>query len=70
VNHQVHDAVRLKVGNANGFDLALLVQFFHRAPFAIYITIGLMDKIQVNIIQLQAIKDLSKALSMFSWLVL
>jgi len=35
MNDQVHDSVRQKVRDPNGPRFALLVQFFHRAPFAV-----------------------------------
>jgi hypothetical protein len=54
MNHQVDDPVSLKVGNPDCSDFALSIQFFHRTPFTIHIAVGLMNKIQVKVIQLQA----------------
>jgi len=54
VNHQVHDSVWLKIGDPDCPDLSLLIQLFHRPPFAIHITKRLMDEIQIKIIQLQS----------------
>ena len=63
MNHQVHDAIRLKVGNPDRSDFALLVQFLHRAPLTIHIAEGLMNQIQVNVIQLQALQGIFKGFS-------
>lgn len=60
VDDQVNHAVSLKIRDADRSDLTLLIEFFHRSPFAIDIAVGLMDEIQIYIIQLQAIEGVIK----------
>src|SRR5690242_21580638 len=56
VNHQVHEAVRMKVRNADGLDRASAIRLLHRAPLAIYVAIGLMNQVQVEVFQLQPLE--------------
>src|ERR1051325_5455673 len=56
VQHEVHDTVRMKVGDANRPDFARAVQVLHRAPLAIHVAKWLMNEIQVHIVQLQALQ--------------
>lgn len=53
VDDQVHQPVRLEVADADGSDPAFPVQFLHRPPGAIDIAVGLVDQIQIQVIQLQ-----------------
>jgi len=62
MDHQVHEAVGLKVGDADGPDFALLIQLFHGAPFAINIAEGLMDEVEVEVIELQPFQGIFEGL--------
>ena len=53
VEHQVHDAVGVEIADPNGPHAALRVKLLHRAPGAINITVGLMDQVEVEVIQLE-----------------
>ena len=56
MDHQIHDAVRMKIGYPDRPHFPLRIQFFHRAPFPIHIAIRLMDQEQVHIVQLQPLQ--------------
>ena len=54
VDDQIHQAVGVKVADADGSGAAFLVQLLHRSPGAVHIAEGLVDQIQVQIVELQA----------------
>ncbi len=56
VDHQVGNPIRVKVGNPDGLDLPLFVQLFHGPPLPIDVAIGLMDEVEVQIIQLKPVQ--------------
>ena len=56
VEHEVHDSVRLKIGDANRSDLACGVQVFHSPPLAIHVAKWLMNEIEIEIVQLQSLQ--------------
>lgn len=53
--------VWMKIAYANYPDFSFLIQFLHSSPLAIYITIGLMHQIQVEVIQLQSFQRIFKS---------
>jgi hypothetical protein len=55
VHDEVHESVRMEVGDADCSDFARAVQVFHGAPLAIHVSKGLMNEVQVQISQLQAL---------------
>ena len=52
MNDEIHYAVRIKVADPDRSDTALTIQLFHRTPRAVNVTVGLMDKIKVEIVEL------------------
>jgi hypothetical protein len=49
MHDQVHNPIRLKVGNANCSNPSFPIQFFHGSPGTIDIPEGLMNQIQIEI---------------------
>jgi hypothetical protein len=52
---QIYETVRIEVTDPNGADFTGFVQFFHRPPRSINITVGLVDEIKVEVIQPQLV---------------
>ncbi len=55
VEHEVHDAVRIEVADAEGTDAAGAVQLLHRPPGAVDVSVGLVDQVEVQIVELQLV---------------
>ena len=51
---EIHYAVRMKVAESDRSDTAFTIQIFHRTPRTVNVTVGLMDKIKVEIVELKA----------------
>jgi hypothetical protein len=49
MHDQVHNPIRLKVGDANCSNPSFPIQFFHGSPGTIDIPEGLMNQIQIEI---------------------
>ena len=63
---QVGEPFRVEVAHANGANFACLVQLFHGAPGAVVVAKGLVDEIQVQIIQPQLVQGgLERLLGVF-----
>ena len=56
VKHQVHHPVGVEVADADGPDPAFPVQLFHGSPGAVDIAKGLVDQVQIEIIELQSLE--------------
>jgi hypothetical protein len=56
--HDVHQAVGLEVAEADSAQLAVAVSLFHRAPGAVHVAEGLVDQVEVEVVQLQALQRL------------
>ena len=54
----VHQPIRMKVADPNGAQLACAVRVFHGAPGAVDISKGLVNQVQVQVVQLQACQRL------------
>src|SRR5690606_38368607 len=54
VHDQVHQSVGLEVADPNGPDAALAMQVLHRPPRAMHVTKGLMDQVEVEVVEPQA----------------
>ena len=53
MNDEIHDAVRMKVADPDSSYTALTIQLFHRTPRTVNVTVGLMDKIKIEIVELK-----------------
>jgi hypothetical protein len=62
-HHDVHQAVRVEVADADGAQLARLVGLFHRAPGSMHVAVRLVDQVQVQVVQLQAAQRLVDGLA-------
>ena len=51
VEHQVQVAVGRKVRDADRAGAAFGVDFFHGAPRAVDVTVGLVDEVEVDVVQ-------------------
>ena len=54
MNDEIHYTVWMKVADPDRSYTAFTIQLFHRPPRAINVTVGLMDKIEVEIVKLKA----------------
>jgi hypothetical protein len=48
---EIDEAVRVEVGDADGADPAVLMQGLHGSPLTVDVTEGLMDQVQVEVVQ-------------------
>ena len=61
---QVHHAVGVEVAHADGRDPALPVQLLHRPPRAVHVAVGLVDQVQVQVVQAE---PLQRAVERRAW---
>src|SRR4051794_37317372 len=54
MDNEIHYTVRMKVADADGLDPTLAIKLLHRAPRAKNIPIGLVNEVEVEIVELQA----------------
>ena len=55
IEAKIGKPIRIEIGDANCTNLARLIEFLHRAPCAVIVVKGLMDQIEIQIIQPQLI---------------
>ena len=64
VQHEVHDAVGIEVADADRADFPCPVQFLHGPPGAVNVAIGLVDQVEVEIVELKLVqRTLERCLS-------
>src|SRR5690606_38508829 len=56
VDDQIHDAVRLVIADADGTDAAIAKHSLHRTPGAVNVTERLMDQVEVEIVEPEALQ--------------
>src|SRR5690606_25001836 len=56
VDDQIHDTVRLVVADADGTDAAIAKHSLHRTPGAVNVTERLMDQVEVEIVEPEALQ--------------
>ena len=62
MHHQVHQSVGLEVADPDGLRPAFPVQLFHGSPSAIHVPKGLVNKVQIELLQLQPLQRSVKRL--------
>ena len=55
---EVHEPVGVEVGHPDRLDQALAVQLLHGAPGAVVVAEGLVDEVQVEVVQAEALQGL------------
>jgi hypothetical protein len=53
---EVHEPVRVEVRDADGLDHALFAEGTHGAPGAVVVTVGLVDQVQVEVVEAQTLQ--------------
>jgi hypothetical protein len=56
VQSEIHNAVGIKIADADGLERAFLAKFLHRAPRSINIAVGLVKEVEVEIVELEPLK--------------
>lgn len=56
INDEVYKPIRIEVADTDGFDAAISIQLLHRPPRAVNVAVGLVDQIQVEVIQSQLVQ--------------
>ena len=63
VDKEVHHPVRLEIAQSDSTGPALSINPLHRPPGAIYVTVGLVDQVQVHVIRDRAVAVSAPALA-------
>jgi hypothetical protein len=56
VKHKIHDSVWIEIADADGPNPSGKVQFLHRPPSPVNVSVGLVDEIKVKIVELQLVQ--------------
>ena len=55
MNEKVHHAVGLEVAHADRSRSTIAVQLLHRTPRAVHVAVGLVDQVEVDVVEAEAL---------------